>query len=100
MPLKGLLTLSRMGGVESKRRARSRYLLGRAQFEALVLSTMYVYLSFFPMLLRLAVSTSGKPSEDCPDIADKLTLRLAVCQDVSVVSGLLVVEAHVGGRRG
>ena len=44
---------------------------------------------------RLAVSTSGEPTKECPDIPDKLILRLAVCQDVSVVSVLLIVGVHV-----
>jgi hypothetical protein len=44
--------------------------------------------------------SSGEPSKDCPDIADKLTLHLTfgtptVCQDVSGVSVLLIVGVHV-----
>ena len=64
-----------MGRVEPKRRTRSSYPLSRAysEFSSLVLC-IHTYLS--QILLRPAISTSGEPSKDCPDIADKLTLRL------------------------
>jgi hypothetical protein len=42
------------------------------------------------MLLRLAVSTSDEPLEDCPDIADKLTLRFIFCFGVAGVVGVVV----------
>ena len=48
---------------------------------------MYVYIYY------LRAPPSDEPSKECPDIADKLTLRLTVCQDVSIVSVLLVVGA-------
>ena len=55
--------------------------------------------------VSLRVRPPSRPSPDdallehCPDIAEKLTLLLTVCQDVRVVSIPLVVGAHIAGRR-